>query len=99
MEAGGLVLLVKERQGGFKEIVFSLSGDGVYGLMKYRSGCARAADATNGKFREARPPDARERSMVLPEAEFDIDLKMEDIRKDTYCSSGVRGAERKYACW
>ncbi|PID90865.1 MAG: peptide chain release factor 1 [Bacteroidetes bacterium] len=77
--------------GGFKEIVFNLSGEGVYGVMKYESGVHRVqrvpATETQGRVHTSAAS-----VVVLPEAEeFDIDLKMEDIRKDTYCSSGPGG--------
>lgn len=77
--------------GGFKEIVFSLSGDGVYGLMKYESGVHRVQRVPQTET-QGRVHTSAASVVVLPEAEeFDIDLKMEDIRKDTYCSSGPGG--------
>ncbi|PIE84310.1 MAG: peptide chain release factor 1 [Bacteroidia bacterium] len=77
--------------GGFKEIVFNLTGEGVYGVMKYESGVHRVqrvpATETQGRVHTSAAS-----VVVLPEAEeFDIDLRMEDIRKDTYCSSGPGG--------
>ena len=78
--------------GGFKQIVFKLScADGVYGTMKYESGVHRVQRVpqteTQGRIQTSAASVA-----VFPEAdEFDIDLDMNDIRKDTFCSSGPGG--------
>jgi len=79
--------------GGYKQIVFkvSSSNDGVYGIMKYESGVHRVQRVpqteTQGRIQTSAASVA-----VFPEAgEFDIDLDMNDIRKDTYCSSGPGG--------
>ena len=77
--------------GGFKEIIFSLSGEGVYGLMTYESGVHRVQRVPQTET-QGRVHTSAASVVVLPEAEeFDIELKMEDIRKDTYCSSGPGG--------
>jgi peptide chain release factor 1 len=77
--------------GGFKEVVATISGEGVYGIMKYESGVHRVQRVpqteTAGRVHTSAATVA-----VLPEAEeFDIDLRDSDIRKDTYCSSGPGG--------
>jgi peptide chain release factor 1 len=77
--------------GGYKEIVFNVTGDGVYGILKYESGVHRVQRVpqteTQGRIHTSAATVA-----VLPEAgEFDIDIRSEDIRKDTYCSSGPGG--------
>ena len=77
--------------GGYKEIVANISGDGVYGIMKYESGVHRVqrvpATETQGRVHTSAATVA-----VLPEAEeFDVVLNPADIRKDTYCSSGPGG--------
>lgn len=77
--------------GGFKEIVFEISGVGVYGLMKYESGVHRVQRVPQTES-QGRVHTSAASVVVLPEAdEFDIDLKQSDIRKDTYCSSGPGG--------
>lgn len=77
--------------GGYKEIVFSLKGEGVYGIMKYESGVHRVQRVPQTET-QGRVHTSAASVVVLPEAEeFDVDLKMEDIRKDTYCSSGPGG--------
>jgi len=77
--------------GGFKEIVMSIAGNKVYGTLKYESGVHRVQRVpkteTQGRLHTSAATVA-----VLPEAgEFDIELNMNDIRKDTYCSSGPGG--------
>jgi len=77
--------------GGFKEIIFTVEGDGVYGIMKYESGVHRVQRVpqteTQGRIHTSAATVA-----VLPEAEeFDIELNQSDIRVDTYCSSGPGG--------
>jgi peptide chain release factor 1 len=77
--------------GGFKEIVMKVSGDKVYGTLKYESGVHRVQRVpkteTQGRIHTSAATIA-----VLPEAdEFDIELSMNDVRKDTFCSSGPGG--------
>jgi len=77
--------------GGFKEVVATITGENVYGIMKYESGVHRVQRVpqteTQGRIHTSAATVA-----VLPEAEeFDIDVKESDIRKDTYCSSGPGG--------
>jgi peptide chain release factor 1 len=77
--------------GGYKEIVLSVSGDGVYGLMKYESGVHRVQRVPQTET-QGRIHTSAATVVVLPEAdEFDVEIKSEDIRKDTYCSSGPGG--------
>jgi peptide chain release factor 1 len=77
--------------GGFKEIVMSVSGEDVYGTMKYESGVHRVQRVPQTET-QGRVHTSAASVVVLPEAdEFDVDLKPEDIRKDTYCSSGPGG--------
>jgi peptide chain release factor 1 len=77
--------------GGYKEIIVKVRGEGVYGILKYESGVHRVqrvpATETQGRIHTSAATVA-----VLPEAdEFDIQIKLEDIRKDTFCSSGPGG--------
>lgn len=77
--------------GGFKEIIFTVEGDGVYGKLKYESGVHRVQrvpqNETQGRIHTSAATVA-----VLPEAdEFDVEVKESDIRVDTYCSSGAGG--------
>lgn len=77
--------------GGYKEIIFTVKGDGVYGLLKYESGVHRVQRVpqteTQGRLHTSASSVA-----VLPEAgEFDIELNEKDIRKDIFCASGPGG--------
>ncbi len=77
--------------GGFKEIVFQVVGEGVYGLMKYESGVHRVQRVPQTET-QGRVHTSAASVVVLPEADdFDVELKQSDIRKDTYCSSGPGG--------
>ena len=77
--------------GGFKEITAMLSGEDVYGQMKYESGVHRVqrvpATETQGRVHTSAATVA-----VLPEMEeVEVDINMNEIRKDTFCSSGPGG--------
>ena len=77
--------------GGFKEIVLSITGNGVYGIMKYESGVHRVQRVPQTET-QGRIHTSAASVVVLPEAsEFDVVIKNEDVRKDTYCSSGPGG--------
>ena len=77
--------------GGFKEIVCKISGDHVYGTLKYESGVHRVQRVPQTET-QGRVHTSAASVAVLPEAdEFDIELNMNDIRKDTFCSSGPGG--------
>jgi peptide chain release factor 1 len=77
--------------GGYKEIVLSVTGNGVYGIMKYESGVHRVQRVPQTET-QGRIHTSAASVVVLPEAsEFDVVIKNEDIRKDTYCSSGPGG--------
>jgi peptide chain release factor 1 len=77
--------------GGYKEIVLSVAGNGVYGIMKYESGVHRVQRVPQTET-QGRVHTSAATVVVLPEAdEFDVEIRTEDIRKDTYCSSGPGG--------
>jgi len=77
--------------GGYKEIVLSVTGDGVYGIMKYESGVHRVQRVPQTET-QGRIHTSAASIVVLPEAdEVDVEIKTEDVRKDTYCSSGPGG--------
>lgn len=78
--------------GGYKEIVMNVTGkDGVYGQMKYESGVHRVQRVPQTET-QGRVHTSAASVVVLPEAEeFDVDLKMSDIRKDIFCASGPGG--------
>jgi len=77
--------------GGFKEIIFSVSGEEVYGTLKFESGVHRVQRVPQTET-QGRVHTSAATVMVLPEAEeFDIDLKMSDVRVDYFCASGPGG--------
>ena len=77
--------------GGYKEIVAKVSGEGVYGILKYESGVHRVQRVPQTET-QGRVHTSAATVAVLPEAEeFDVELKESDIKKDTYCSSGPGG--------
>ena len=77
--------------GGFKEVVAKVTGEGVYGILKYESGVHRVQRVPQTET-QGRVHTSAATVAVLPEAEeFDVELRESDIRKDTYCSSGPGG--------
>ena len=77
--------------GGYKEIVMNVKGDGVYGILKYESGVHRVRRVPQTET-QGRVHTSAASVAVLPEADnFDIEIKPDDVRKDTYCSSGPGG--------
>jgi len=86
-----LVNMNEGTSGGFKEVVFNVSGNNVYGLLKFESGVHRVQRVPKTET-QGRVHTSAASVVVLPEAEeFDIELHDRDIRKDTYCSSGPGG--------
>ncbi|GAB3979635.1 peptide chain release factor 1 [Spirosoma terrae] len=86
-----LVDYTEGTSGGYKEIVTEIEGEDVYGKLKFESGVHRVqrvpATETQGRIHTSAASVA-----VLPEAEeVDVELNMNDIRKDTFCSSGAGG--------
>ena len=77
--------------GGFKEVIMAVTGEEVYGTMKYESGVHRVQRVPQTET-QGRVHTSAATVAVLPEADdFEIDVKETDIRKDTYCSSGPGG--------
>ncbi|WP_372746767.1 peptide chain release factor 1 [Lutibacter sp.] len=77
--------------GGFKEIIFSVEGDDVYGDLKFEAGVHRVQRVPQTET-QGRVHTSAATVMVLPEAEeFDVQIDMKDVRKDLYCSSGPGG--------
>jgi len=77
--------------GGFKEIIFTLSGDNVYGTMKYESGVHRVQRVpiteSSGRIHTSAATVA-----VLPEPEeVEVELRNEDLRIDVFRASGHGG--------
>ncbi len=77
--------------GGYKEIVANISGEDVYGILKYESGVHRVQRVPQTET-QGRVHTSAATVAVLPEAEeFDIEINEKDLKKETYCSSGPGG--------
>lgn len=77
--------------GGFTQIQFKVSGDMVYSLLKYESGAHRVQRVPVTEA-QGRIHTSTATVLVMPEAsEIDFDLDMNDVRIDTFCSSGPGG--------
>ncbi len=77
--------------GGFKEIIFSITGDSVYGMFKYESGVHRVqrvpVTESSGRIHTSTATVA-----VMPEAEeVDVQIDERDIRMETCLSQGAGG--------
>ncbi|GAV12493.1 peptide chain release factor 1 [Paenibacillus sp. cl6col] len=77
--------------GGFKEVIFSVSGKGAYSKLKYESGAHRVqripATESGGRIHTSTSTVA-----VMPEVdEVEVEIFDKDIRVDTFCSSGAGG--------
>lgn len=77
--------------GGYKEIVCQVVGEDVYGKLKFESGVHRVqrvpATEAQGRIHTSAATVA-----VLPEAEeVDVEINLNDVKKDTFCSSGAGG--------
>ena len=77
--------------GGFKEIIFEVNGDQVYGTLKFESGVHRVQRVPQTET-QGRVHTSAATVMVLPEAdEFDIELDMTEIRIERTTSTGPGG--------
>lgn len=77
--------------GGFKEIIASVEGEGVYGELKYESGVHRVQRVPQTES-QGRVHTSAASVAIMPEAEeVDFELNMGDIRKDTFRASGAGG--------
>lgn len=77
--------------GGFKEVVFEVKGEGAYGLLKFEAGTHRVQRVPETE-KQGRVHTSTATVVVLPEAEeVDIEIKPNDVRIDTFCSSGPGG--------
>ena len=77
--------------GGYKEIIFEVSGEEVYGTLKFESGVHRVQRVPQTET-QGRVHTSAATVMVLPEAEeFDVEVDMNEVRIDYFCSSGPGG--------
>jgi len=81
----------ESEKGGFKEIIFSLSGEELYGLLKFESGVHRVQRVPETEA-SGRIHTSAATVAVLPEAEeVDIQIRDEDLRIDIFRSGGAGG--------
>ncbi|PCE64331.1 peptide chain release factor 1 [Sediminicola luteus] len=77
--------------GGFKEIQFEVTGNDVYGTLKFEAGVHRVQRVPQTET-QGRVHTSAATVMVLPEAEeFDVQIDPKDVRIDYFCSSGPGG--------
>lgn len=77
--------------GGFKEVIFEVTGEDVYGTLKFEAGVHRVQRVPQTET-QGRVHTSAATVMVLPEAEeFDVQIDMNDVRIDFFCSSGPGG--------
>ncbi len=77
--------------GGFKEMIFEVSGEDVYGIMKFEAGVHRVQRVPQTET-QGRVHTSAATVMVLPEAEeFDVEIDPKEVRIDYFCSSGPGG--------
>jgi len=77
--------------GGFKEVIFEVSGEDVYGTLKFEAGVHRVQRVPQTET-QGRVHTSAATVMVLPEAEeFDVQIDMNEVRVDFFCSSGPGG--------
>ena len=86
-----IINISKSDAGGFKEVIFSVSGDDIYSYLKYESGVHRVQripeTETQGRVHTSAATIA-----VLPEAEeVDIQIKESDLRIDVFRAGGPGG--------
>lgn len=77
--------------GGFKEVIVAVSGDGVYGVLKYES-CVHRVQRVPATETQGRVHTSAATVAVLPEAEpFDVEINEGEIKWDTFRSGGAGG--------
>ena len=77
--------------GGFKEIIFEINGQNVYGLMKYESGTHRVQRVPETE-KAGRVHTSAVTVAVLPEAEeIEFEINPKDLKIDTFCAGGHGG--------
>ena len=77
--------------GGFKEIQFEVTGNDVYGILKFEAGVHRVQRVPQTET-QGRVHTSAATCMVFPEAEeFDVEINPKDVRIDFFCSSGPGG--------
>lgn len=93
-EKGWSIEVINSNEGGtkgYKEIALNITGEGVYGTMKFESGVHRVQRVPETES-QGRVHTSAITVAVLPEAEeVDVELNMTDVKKDTFRASGAGG--------
>ncbi len=78
--------------GGYKEVVAEITGEGVYGVLKYESGVHRVQRVPDTET-QGRVHTSAATVAILPEADDDVEIEIRDtdIKRDTFRSSGAGG--------
>ena len=86
-----IISISKSEAGGFKEVIFSVTGDNIYSYLKYESGVHRVQRVPSTEA-QGRVHTSAATVAILPEAE-DVDIKINDsdLRIDVFRSSGPGG--------
>ncbi|TYP73581.1 peptide chain release factor 1 [Aquimarina intermedia] len=86
-----IVDLNEGTSGGYKEVIFEVNGEDVYGTLKYEAGVHRVQRVPQTET-QGRVHTSAATVMVLPEAEeFDVELDMQDVRIERTTSTGPGG--------
>jgi peptide chain release factor 1 len=81
----------ESERGGFKEVIASVEGEGVYAKLKYESGTHRVQRVPETEA-QGRIHTSACTVAIMPEAEdVDIDIRSDDLKIDVYRSSGAGG--------
>jgi peptide chain release factor 1 len=86
-----LVSESRSEAGGYKEVVFAIAGDGVYGRLKFESGVHRVQRVPTTE-KQGRIHTSTATVAVLPEIEeTEVTIEAKDLRIDTFCAGGKGG--------
>ena len=77
--------------GGYKEVVMKVTGNNVYGTLKYESGVHRVQRVPQTETQGRVHTSAASVAVLREAEEFDVEISMNDIRKDIFCASGPGG--------
>lgn len=81
----------RNEQGGYKEVIFGISGTSVYGWMKYELGVHRVQRVPTTE-KQGRVHTSTVTVAVLPEIEeTEVQIELKDVRIDTFCAGGKGG--------
>lgn len=81
----------RSEAGGFKEVIFTISGDGIYGRLKFESGVHRVQRVPSTE-KQGRIHTSTATIAVLPQIEeTEVVIEAKDLRIDTFCAGGKGG--------